>query len=126
MNRDTNHTVEIPHPLQDIYLDTDGTIKFRENRIVASMFNSWEIDPKNNHELEFSDRDKRQLAMLIGLNVDDFMRLPYVDEDTSEQVNAIKTELLSETKMQSSYPPTIEEISRVRILRKLVRMGTRK
>lgn len=125
MTGDTSHTVEIPHPLQDIFLDTDGIVKFRENRIIASMFNSGKIDWRKIDRSEFSDEDKRQLAMLMGLSVDDFACLPYIDEDTKEQVNAIKMELLSEARKRSRKHTSANEENQAKTLLKLVKTGKR-
>ena len=79
-------------PLQPLYLDEDGVIRFRANTLVQRLLDhGTETGLSLNDlawELDHSDEDWEQFAQLIGYSLDGFGSLSYVSEEAWEAAHA--------------------------------------
>lgn len=66
------------HPMQPIIVDADGVNRFQPNHIVSFLLESGPYDLNQLALADFSDKDWRQFAQLIGYSVDGYHDLPYV------------------------------------------------
>jgi hypothetical protein len=70
-------------PIQPLYRDINGTIRFRENAIVRHMLDMGFIDMNRIACLtNISQEDREQFAQLIGYSLGGFGELPYVSDET--------------------------------------------
>lgn len=72
------------HPIQPLAKDSNGTLRFKENKIVSDL-----LDLASKHGLSLNDialrdytnEDRRQLAQLIGYSLSGYSELQsYVDD----------------------------------------------
>ena len=72
-------------PNQELYLDTDGKIKFKENKIVNYILNHGGIDLNHLRSIEFPQDDREQFAQLIGYPHSGYGELNYVTDKSYYQ-----------------------------------------
>ena len=72
------------HPMQPVYRASDGTIRFKENKIVRFLLDAGPSDLNQLAIMDFEDEDREQLAQLIGYSVIGFGELDYVSDETFE------------------------------------------
>ena len=70
----------MPHPMQEIVLDEDGTPRFRKNSIVAFLLDAGPYNMNTLSLTPFSDEDREQFAQLIGYAVCGFGELGYASD----------------------------------------------
>lgn len=70
------------HPIQPLYLDENGTIRFKHNRIVSFLLDAGPFDMNQLALMEFSREDREQFAQLIGYSLGGFGELSYVRNKT--------------------------------------------
>lgn len=87
-----------PHPLQDIYKDQHGTIRFRENKIVKFLLDCGPYDLNQLARMPFSDEDREQFAQLLGYSVSGFGELSYASQEIVERADAMASLMLRETR----------------------------
>lgn len=79
---------EAKHPMQPLYLDGMGTVRFKMNRIVRYLKDHGGIDldmlARIAHREEFSEDDYTQFMQLIGYSVSGFCDMD-VSEDMKDQ-----------------------------------------
>lgn len=71
------------HPMQPVYLDEAGVVRFRENAIVRTLLDYASARGLSLNELAvmpFSAEDRMQLAQLIGYSVSGYGELSYVTD----------------------------------------------
>jgi len=68
------------HPAQSIVHDSNGIVRFRENKIVRYLLDHGGIDLNDLACMKFPREDQIQFAQLIGYSVLGFGTLSYVDE----------------------------------------------
>jgi hypothetical protein len=73
------------HPFQPVYLERDGTLRFKENKIVSYLLKHGGIDLNKIAELPFEREDRVHFAQLIGYSVGGFGELNYVKDDEYEK-----------------------------------------
>jgi len=73
--------INMKHPMQPLYFDDYGTIRFKKNEIVEFLLDNGEFDMNKLAHIEFSDEDREQFAQLIGYSVGGFGELSYVSDD---------------------------------------------
>jgi hypothetical protein len=73
-------------PMQPLYIDSDGVVRFQQNEIVRHLLDCGDYDLNNLARLPFSDEDRRQFAQLIGYSVGGYCDLSYVDEAAADAV----------------------------------------
>jgi hypothetical protein len=68
------------NPIQPIYKDENGILRFKENAIVRYLLDHGGIDLNDLGKIEsqFSADDQEQFAQLIGYSLNGFAELPYV------------------------------------------------
>jgi len=69
------------HPVQPLYKDRDGTVRFYENKIIRYLLDAGPFDMNALSRLPFSDDDRQQFAQLIGYSLSGYSELSYVSED---------------------------------------------
>lgn len=83
-----------PHPIQPLYVDGDGVVRFKANRIVQWMLDMGRqgvrFDLNVIAATPFSTDDREQLAQLIGYSLSGFGELSYVRDATYEAAEAMK------------------------------------
>lgn len=72
------------HPMQPVYLDEKGTIRFQPNKIVEYFLDHGGIDMNALAMREFSQDDRIQFAQLIGYSVGGFHELSYVSDSAAK------------------------------------------
>lgn len=74
---------DIRHPMQPVYLDPNGTARFKRNKIVDFLLNWASARGMSLNQLAlmpFDDEDREQLAQLIGYSVGGFCDLSYTSD----------------------------------------------
>lgn len=85
------------HPMQNIRVDFDGTIRFQENKIVTYLL---EVASKNGCDMnklaamDFPDEDRMQFAQLIGYSLSGYAELSYANEDSISKMDKKLNKLL--------------------------------
>ena len=69
------------HPIQPLYKDENGTLRFKENAIVRYLLEYGDFDMNTIAVLDFSDEDRMQFAQLIGYSLSGFGELSYVSDE---------------------------------------------
>lgn len=80
-------------PIQPLYKDPHGTIRFMSNKIVEYLLDNGGIDMNDLARLDFSDKDREQFAQLIGYSLDGFADLSYVSDATYDRAEALANNL---------------------------------
>lgn len=71
----------IMHPIQPVYTDDFGTIRFQKNAIVRHLLDTHPSCNLNQiATMDFSKEDRQQLAQLIGYSLSGYSTLSYVDD----------------------------------------------
>ena len=71
-------------PLQPIYKDEHGTVRFRGNAIVRYLLDNGDVDLNDLAMIDFPQADREQFASLIGYSLSGFSELDYVSDETYE------------------------------------------
>lgn len=74
-------------PIQPIERDSQGTVRFRVNKIVRFLLDNGEFDLNDLARRDFPDEDWEQFAQLIGYSVSGFGDLSYARQETVEAVD---------------------------------------
>lgn len=84
-------------PLQPLYTDEHGTLRFKENAIVRYLLDNGGIDMNDLAMLPFDNEEREQFATLIGYSLGGFAELSYVSDEAyataekmSEGINEIE------------------------------------
>lgn len=81
------------HPMQPLYRDIHGVIRFTPNMIIRYLVDAKVIDLNAVARLPVRDEDREQLAMLMGYSVSGFGELSFVSDATYEAVQAAAEEM---------------------------------
>lgn len=68
------------HPIQPIVND-EGTLRFKENRIVGYLLERGPLDMNQLAVMDFSDEDRLQFAQLIGYSLYGSSTLSYMTDE---------------------------------------------
>jgi hypothetical protein len=79
---------EKKHPIQPLYVDDFGTVRFKRNKIVEFLLQAGPFDMNKLAMMEFSIEDREQFAQLIGYSLSGFAELSYVTDKTYERAAA--------------------------------------
>jgi hypothetical protein len=86
----------VEHPMQPVYRDSDGVIRFKQNKIVRFLVD-WArprgMSLNDLAMLPFDDEDRAQLAQLIGYSVSGFSELSYMSDELVERADAMVEEI---------------------------------
>lgn len=73
------------HPLQPLYTDKNGIVRFRGNKAVKFLLDNSGYDLNELARIDFSDEDREQFAQLIGYSLSGFGDLSYVSDEVYEK-----------------------------------------
>ena len=91
-------------PIQPIFKDQNGTIRFQANSIVRHLLDNGGIDLNRLATIdEFSQEEWEQFAQLIGYSVGGFGSLSYASNDTYETARRMAESGKSETDARIEY-----------------------
>ena len=85
------------HPMQKVYQDKDGTIRFRPNPLVQYMLDHGRVNLNDLAIVPASKADREQLAQLIGYSISGFGDLSYVRDKTFRKAMDRYEKVLSNT-----------------------------
>jgi hypothetical protein len=71
-------------PIQPLYTDEHGTVRFRANALVRFLLDNGGIDMNKLAVEDFPVEDREQFAQLIGYSLSGFSELSYVRDITYE------------------------------------------
>ena len=71
-----------PLPIQPLYKDKAGTVRFRANKIVQFLLDAGPFDLNQLAVMPFNKADREQFAQLIGYSLSGFGELSYVSDET--------------------------------------------
>lgn len=86
-------------PIQPLYTDEHGVVRFKENAIVRQLLDFASERGMSLNEIArmpFSREDRVQFAQLIGYSLSGFGTLSYVDNDTYEAASLMTYDVLDE------------------------------
>lgn len=72
----------LKNPIQPLYIDEDGTLRFKRNEIVDFILENGGIDLNQIAGMKFSQDDREQFAQLIGYSHSGYGDLSYVSDET--------------------------------------------
>ena len=81
----------VRHPLQPLVLDSQGRLRFKENKIVSHLLEVGRQSGCGLNELarmEFVQEDREQFAQLIGYSLDGWGTLSYVSDEAYAEAQA--------------------------------------
>lgn len=81
------------HPIQPLYKDEEGTIRFKSNKIVRFLLDAGPYDLNTLAVMDFSREDREQFAQLIGYSLSGFGELSYVSDKTYKQAEKLADKL---------------------------------
>ena len=90
------------HPIQPLYTDNSGTIRFKENKIVTFLLDAGPFDLNQLALMNFTQEDREQFAQLIGYSLSGFGELSYVSSDTYDTAEMMKEEDISELEARAN------------------------
>ncbi len=91
------------HPMQPLVTDADGTVRFKENRIVRHLLDFGTDDMNSLARLPFEPEDYEQFAQLVGYSVGGFGELDYATEESVVAADRAAAVLLGE--LVDDIPP---------------------
>lgn len=100
-------TTEALHPMQPLYIDDQGVIRFRPNKLIQHLQKIGRISLNETAALGFPAEDEQQLAQLIGYSIDGYGSLSYVDDEAWERADAARAALAA-TSAPAERPATPE------------------
>ena len=73
-----------PHPMQPLYRDNNGTVRFKRNKIVEFLLDYGGYDMNALARMTFPREDREQFAQLIGYSARGFGELSYTSAENRE------------------------------------------
>jgi hypothetical protein len=83
-------------PIQPLYTDEHGTLRFRSNAIVRYLLDHGGIDMNRLATLPFDDEDRMQFAQLIGYSLAGFGELNYTTNAVYDAAERMAREGITE------------------------------
>jgi len=84
----------IEHPMQPLYKDEHGVVRFKSNLIIDYLFRAGILDLNRIGIMSFPQEDQEQLAQLLGYSVSGFGDLSYVRDETYEKAALLVEDFL--------------------------------
>jgi len=79
------------HPVQPLIKEEDGTLRFKENKIVKFLRETSKYNLNDLHSMPFDIEDWKQFNQLIGYSLSGYGELSYVnDEDYKRASQGVK------------------------------------
>jgi hypothetical protein len=87
------------HPMQPLYLDGRGTIRFHRNGIVVKLLDTGKIDlcaiAQWTHRYpEVTQDDVEQFWQLLGYSVDGYAELSFISDDSVNKANTAANQIM--------------------------------
>ena len=79
----------VQHPLQPLYKDEDGKLRFKVNAIVRYLYDASKDDMNALYTMPFDDEDREQFAQLVGYTLCGAYELPYFSNDRADEAEEI-------------------------------------
>jgi hypothetical protein len=83
----------LKHPMQPIELDDDGAARFRQNKLIKFLLDSYEPGLGKLSMLPFDNADYEQLMQLIGYSVCGYCELSLVSEKSKDDAWNVSSKL---------------------------------
>jgi hypothetical protein len=80
---------QVEHPIQPLYRDDRGVVRFKPNAIVRFLLDAGPYDLNKLAVMDFSQEDQEQFAQLIGYSLSGFSELDYVRDKTYDAASAL-------------------------------------
>lgn len=108
-SRLTEVAPELKHPIQPLFIDPNGTLRFRENEVVQFIKKRSIYDLNDLAWLDFSQNDREHFSQLHGYSLSGLGELSYVSDEvhSSAHLMVINTEL---THLQARYLDASERL----------------
>ena len=90
------------HPIQPIVND-EGTLRFKENRIVSYLLERGPLDMNRLAVMDFSDEDRLQFAQLIGYSLHGSSTLSYMTDEVYNAAVRMAENGMSELEARIEY-----------------------
>lgn len=84
--------------MQDIHIDSEGSVRFKANRIVRTLLDTGRLDMNALSLMDFTNEDREQFAQLIGYSVSGFGTLSYANPETVRKADKRADKLLKDVK----------------------------
>jgi len=91
------------HPIQKLYKDDEGVLRFKGNKIVKYLLEKSSVDLNHIPMKGFSQEDCEQFAQLIGYSLSGFGDLSYVSDETYKTASKIAKNNSSEIDARIEY-----------------------
>ena len=102
---------EMKHPMQPIYKDRHGTVRFKPNAVVSYLLDNGGLNMNDLGIVGFPKEDQEQFAQLIGYSLGGFGDLSYVSDSAYETADKMFEKGLTEADARIVYlEETIEEV----------------
>ena len=75
----------LEHPMQPLFKDQHGTIRFKPNAIIGYLFDTGKLNLNEIVCMPFEAGDHEQIAQLLGYSVCGFADLSFVRDETYEK-----------------------------------------
>jgi len=76
-------------PMQPVYEDDFGTVRFKGNSIVEHLMQNGNIDMNGIDSLNFPKEDREQFAQLIGYSLSGYRDLSYTSKESYKEAKHI-------------------------------------
>jgi len=99
-------------PIQPLYLDKHGTLRFKENKIVRYLLDNGEITLNGLARVDFPREDEEQFAQLIGYSLSGFGDISYVTDETYETAERMYEE--GESQLEAENKVLKEKLDKIK------------
>jgi len=90
-------------PIQPIYIDKNGTARFKKNEIVCFLLDHGPFNLNDLAAHEFPREDEEQFAQLIGYSLSGLGELSYVSDETYKTAEKMHSEGKTEAEARIEY-----------------------
>ena len=98
----------VRHPIQPLYVDQTGVVRFKPNAIVRYLLDNGGITMNKLAVMDFSDEDREQFAQLIGYSCSGACDLSYVRDITISVAESLfKDSAANEQQERVAYLETL-------------------
>lgn len=80
---------KMKNPIQPVYLDEHGTLRFKPNGIIRYLFENRIIDLNALALIKFNQTDREQFAQMLGYSLSGYGDLSYVSNETYNAAHAM-------------------------------------
>jgi hypothetical protein len=77
-----------PHPVQPLVVDSDNTLRFKQNKIVRFLLDAGSFNLNQLDKMPFENEDWAQLLQLIGMSLTGYGESRYVSDEDYDRAAA--------------------------------------